>query len=126
MSRIIDLDILLFDNEIIKTRPLKVPHPELPNRRFVLLPLSELLNSALAWVEGLGIWGPTVFGAIYIVSALLFVPGSALTLAAGANYKVKLNGNKVVVKKANKKVKPLAIEMSNQKLTGVSIMIGKN
>jgi hypothetical protein len=49
-----------------------------------------------------------------------------LTLAAGANYKVKLNGNKVVVKKANKKVKPLAVEMSNQKLTGVSIMIGKN
>lgn len=49
-----------------------------------------------------------------------------LTLAAGENYKVKLNGNKVVVKKANKKVSPLAIEMSNQKLTGVSIMIGKN
>jgi hypothetical protein len=49
-----------------------------------------------------------------------------LTLAAGANYRVKLNGNKIVVKKANKKVKPLAIEMSHQKLTGVSIMIGKN
>jgi hypothetical protein len=49
-----------------------------------------------------------------------------LTLAAGADYKVKLNGNKVVVKKANKKVKPLAIEMTNQKITGVSIMIGKN
>ena len=49
-----------------------------------------------------------------------------LTLAAGANYKVKLNGNKVVVKKANKKGNPLAIEMTNQKITGVSIMIGKN
>jgi hypothetical protein len=49
-----------------------------------------------------------------------------LTLAAGSRYKVKLNGNKVVVKKNNKKEKPLAIEMSNQKLTGVSIMIGKN
>jgi len=49
-----------------------------------------------------------------------------LTLAAGSRYKVKLNGNKVVVKKGNKKEKPLAIEMTNQKLTGVSIMIGKN
>ena len=49
-----------------------------------------------------------------------------LTLAAGSRYKVKQNGNKVVVKKGNKKEKPLAIEMSNQKLTGVSIMIGKN
>ena len=41
-SRIIDLDILLFDKEIIAKRNLKVPHPEIPNRRFVLAPLSEL------------------------------------------------------------------------------------
>ena len=49
-----------------------------------------------------------------------------LTLAAGSRYKVKQNDKKVVVKKGNKKEKPLAIEMTNQKLTGVSIMIGKN
>ncbi len=41
-SRIIDLDILLYDKEIIDRRNLKIPHPELPNRRFVLVPLSEL------------------------------------------------------------------------------------
>jgi 2-amino-4-hydroxy-6-hydroxymethyldihydropteridine diphosphokinase len=41
-SRIIDLDILFFNNEIINKRTLKVPHPELQNRRFVLAPLSEL------------------------------------------------------------------------------------
>lgn len=41
-SRIIDLDILLFDAEIINKRNLKVPHPEMQNRRFVLAPLSEL------------------------------------------------------------------------------------
>jgi 2-amino-4-hydroxy-6-hydroxymethyldihydropteridine diphosphokinase len=41
-SRVIDLDILLFDNELLNKRNLKVPHPQLPNRRFVLLPLSEL------------------------------------------------------------------------------------
>ena len=41
-SRIIDLDILFFNNEIINKRSLKVPHPEVQNRRFVLAPLSEL------------------------------------------------------------------------------------
>ncbi len=41
-SRIIDLDILFFDSEIINKRNLKVPHPEVQNRRFVLSPLSEL------------------------------------------------------------------------------------
>ena len=41
-SRIIDLDILFFDKEVIEKRNLKVPHPEIPNRRFVLIPLSEL------------------------------------------------------------------------------------
>ena len=41
-SRIIDLDILFYNSEIINKRNLKVPHPELQNRRFVLAPLSEL------------------------------------------------------------------------------------
>jgi 2-amino-4-hydroxy-6-hydroxymethyldihydropteridine diphosphokinase len=41
-SRIIDLDILFYDNEMIDKRNLKVPHPRLPQRRFVLVPLSEL------------------------------------------------------------------------------------
>ncbi len=41
-SRIIDLDLLLFNKETISTRSLKVPHPLLHERRFVLAPLSEL------------------------------------------------------------------------------------
>ena len=45
ISRVIDLDILLFDRETIASKTLKVPHPEIPNRRFVLLPLSELVPS---------------------------------------------------------------------------------
>jgi 2-amino-4-hydroxy-6-hydroxymethyldihydropteridine diphosphokinase len=45
ISRVIDLDILLFDSETIASKTLKVPHPEIPNRRFVLLPLSELVPS---------------------------------------------------------------------------------
>ena len=43
-SRKIDLDILLFESQTIATRTLKIPHPELPNRRFVLVPLSELAD----------------------------------------------------------------------------------
>ena len=41
-SRIIDLDILLYGSLVVRKRTLKIPHPELANRRFVLLPLSEL------------------------------------------------------------------------------------
>jgi 2-amino-4-hydroxy-6-hydroxymethyldihydropteridine diphosphokinase len=41
-SRIIDLDILFFDNEQVDKRNLKIPHPRVPQRRFVLVPLSEL------------------------------------------------------------------------------------
>jgi 2-amino-4-hydroxy-6-hydroxymethyldihydropteridine diphosphokinase len=41
-SRIIDLDILLCDQEIVDKRSLKIPHPEMHKRRFVLLPLAEL------------------------------------------------------------------------------------
>src|SRR6185295_6394345 len=41
-SRIIDLDILMFDNQTVTKRSLKIPHPEMHKRRFVLLPLSEL------------------------------------------------------------------------------------
>ena len=41
-SRIIDLDILLFDTHIVNEEQLNIPHPEMHRRRFVLLPLSEL------------------------------------------------------------------------------------
>ena len=44
--RIIDIDILLFENEIHDLRFLKIPHPEMQNRRFVLAPLAEI-NSTL-------------------------------------------------------------------------------
>ncbi|HUO06035.1 MAG TPA: 2-amino-4-hydroxy-6-hydroxymethyldihydropteridine diphosphokinase [Candidatus Binataceae bacterium] len=40
--RIIDLDLLFFNKESIDTRLVKVPHPRLHERRFVLAPMSEL------------------------------------------------------------------------------------
>ncbi len=40
--RVLDLDILLYGNEIIRGRGLQIPHPRLHERAFVLVPLSEL------------------------------------------------------------------------------------
>lgn len=41
-SRIIDIDVIAFDEEIIATERLQVPHPEMQNRLFVLLPMQDL------------------------------------------------------------------------------------
>jgi len=48
-----------------------------------------------------------------------------LTLAAGNRYKVKQNGNKVVIKRVDKKQPTFALEITEQKLSGVSLMISK-
>ena len=40
--RVIDIDILLFNDEIHRYPLLQLPHPELPNRRFALTPLADL------------------------------------------------------------------------------------
>ncbi|MBS3812541.1 2-amino-4-hydroxy-6-hydroxymethyldihydropteridine diphosphokinase [Candidatus Bipolaricaulota bacterium] len=40
--RLVDLDILLVGSEITHVDSLDVPHPEIQNRRFVLLPLVEI------------------------------------------------------------------------------------
>lgn len=41
-SRTIDLDILLYGDQILATKRLNIPHPEMINRAFVLLPLFEI------------------------------------------------------------------------------------
>jgi 2-amino-4-hydroxy-6-hydroxymethyldihydropteridine diphosphokinase len=40
--RTIDIDILYYNNEIIDLPQLKIPHPRIQDRRFVLVPLVEL------------------------------------------------------------------------------------
>ena len=39
----LDLDILLYGNEIINDPNLTIPHPHMHERNFVLVPLGELL-----------------------------------------------------------------------------------
>jgi len=41
-SRTIDLDILLYGNQVLATKRLTIPHPEMIKRAFVLLPLFEI------------------------------------------------------------------------------------
>jgi 2-amino-4-hydroxy-6-hydroxymethyldihydropteridine diphosphokinase len=43
--RIIDIDILFYNEETISSFDLQIPHPEIPNRRFVLEPLFEIASS---------------------------------------------------------------------------------
>jgi 2-amino-4-hydroxy-6-hydroxymethyldihydropteridine diphosphokinase len=42
--RVIDLDILLYGQEVIQEEGLTIPHPEMHRRRFVLAPLCELAS----------------------------------------------------------------------------------
>jgi 2-amino-4-hydroxy-6-hydroxymethyldihydropteridine diphosphokinase len=41
-SRIIDIDILLYEDQVIDIKNLKIPHPLLQERKFVLVPLCEI------------------------------------------------------------------------------------
>lgn len=46
--------------------------------------LGALIPAFTTWVDGLGVWGPVAFVAGYALATVAFVPGSLLTLAAGA------------------------------------------
>lgn len=40
--RLIDIDMLFYDRTVINSRRLQIPHPRLPERAFVLVPLAEI------------------------------------------------------------------------------------
>ncbi|WP_299012687.1 2-amino-4-hydroxy-6-hydroxymethyldihydropteridine diphosphokinase [uncultured Polaribacter sp.] len=50
-NRNIDIDILLFNNEIILSKDLIVPHPKMLDRKFVLVPLAEIAPSVIHPIE---------------------------------------------------------------------------
>lgn len=50
------------------------------------LPIDQAMEALHAWVAGFGIWGPVVLSAVYVLATVLFVPGTILTLAAGAAF----------------------------------------
>jgi 2-amino-4-hydroxy-6-hydroxymethyldihydropteridine diphosphokinase len=45
--RLIDIDILFYNDEIINTQLVNIPHPQLQNRRFVLVPLKEIAGDLI-------------------------------------------------------------------------------
>lgn len=47
-ARTLDLDLLLFDDLILETPTLQLPHPRMTQRAFVLVPLAEI---APEWIE---------------------------------------------------------------------------
>lgn len=53
--RIIDIDILFFNKLVMDEPMLTLPHPEIQNRRFVLIPLNELAPNFNHPVLGLSI-----------------------------------------------------------------------
>ena len=50
-DRLIDLDILLFDDEIIFSKILIVPHPRMLERKFALVPLVEIARNVIHPIE---------------------------------------------------------------------------
>jgi 2-amino-4-hydroxy-6-hydroxymethyldihydropteridine diphosphokinase len=46
-ARVIDIDILFYGDHIVDTPDLKIPHPELPNRRFALIPMAEIADDLI-------------------------------------------------------------------------------
>ena len=50
-NRKIDIDILLFDDEIVFSKNIIIPHPRMLDRKFVLVPLAEIAGNSLHPIE---------------------------------------------------------------------------
>jgi 2-amino-4-hydroxy-6-hydroxymethyldihydropteridine diphosphokinase len=54
-DRLIDIDLLFYGNTILEQARLTLPHPAIANRRFVLLPLTDIASELVHPVSGLTI-----------------------------------------------------------------------
>ncbi len=59
--------------------------------------IQEALTNTLTWIQDLGPLGPIIFIVIYALAAILFVPGSILTLGAGVVFGVLAGALYVIV-----------------------------
>lgn len=50
--RLVDIDILFFDDLILETPALTIPHPEIPKRAFVLAPLTDIAPDMIHPIYG--------------------------------------------------------------------------
>jgi uncharacterized membrane protein YdjX (TVP38/TMEM64 family) len=63
----------------------------------LFLPVKAWTLALQGWIKGLGLIGPLVFVLIYVIATVLLIPGSALTLAAGAIFGLWVGAATVIV-----------------------------
>ena len=81
-----------------------------------LLPIDEWMTTVKEQVATLGPWGPVAYGLFYVVAALLFVPGSLITITAGALF--GLGVGTAVVSLASTTSAALAMPLARTTLRG--------
>jgi uncharacterized membrane protein YdjX (TVP38/TMEM64 family) len=64
---------------------------------FLFLPVKAWALALQSWIQGLGLFGPLVFVVIYVIATVFLIPGSALTLVAGAIFGLWLGAATVIV-----------------------------
>lgn len=51
-ERILDIDILYYHDKILKNDEIEIPHSQIPNRNFVLIPLCEIASEEVHPITG--------------------------------------------------------------------------
>ncbi|GGI43274.1 2-amino-4-hydroxy-6-hydroxymethyldihydropteridine diphosphokinase [Mammaliicoccus stepanovicii] len=54
--RTIDIDILLYDQSVIQSPDLEIPHPRMTERAFVMIPLNDIASSVIEPITKKYIW----------------------------------------------------------------------